>query len=524
MATIKGTKKRDILNGFSGNDYLYGYAGNDDLKGQSGNDRLYGGDGSDKLYGGNGNDRLYGQKGSDKLNGDKGNDTLDGGSGSDTLNGGAGNDVLLAGTGADVFIGSSGIDTLSYAAAPVAGINSFVIDLSTGLGAEGSLGDKYSGIENVVGSATTNHLVGDDADNMLIGGGANDYLIGGGGNDTLIGGADSDYFEGGAGADSIDGGGGDRDTVSYANSLFGVSIDLSAGTGANGDAQGDTIANVEIVYGSDSGSDMILGDAADNYFKASGGSDELAGNGGNDILSGGSGADSLNGGTGNDILMPGDDDDADTLVGGAGDDTVSYADVTSSGVTVYLTNGTAGGKATGDTYAGIENVIGSQKNDSLRPAVNGIAEGSGGDDNIFDASGTEVLHGGLGDDHLYDNFFGTEDGLRDIFWLDLTLPGVDYVNGFDAGEDLFWIKLSDFDFNAYLSVSFDNPAPALLSQDQIINSTTPAATLAGPQLVYETDTSKLWFDPDGTGVQAIREIANIVGFAGSLDRMDFFLI
>ena len=72
---------------------------------------------------------------------------------------------------------------------------------------------------------------------------------------------------------------------------------------------------------------------------------------------------------------------ADTLEGGLGTDTASYA-ASASGVTVSLMRATgSGGDAEGDTLSGIENLTGSDLNDVL--------EGNGG---------TNVLTGGLGID------------------------------------------------------------------------------------------------------------------------------
>lgn len=66
MATKRGTKKRDVLNGTAGADTLIGLAGNDALNGKGGNDTLKGGPGNDKLNGGPGNDRLFGGTGTDR--------------------------------------------------------------------------------------------------------------------------------------------------------------------------------------------------------------------------------------------------------------------------------------------------------------------------------------------------------------------------------------------------------------------------------------------------------------------------
>ncbi len=100
---------------------------------------------------------------------------------------------------------------------------------------------------------------------------------------------------------------------------------------------------------------MIVGNASDN---------KLWGYDGDDQLSGGAGNDELVGGSGNDLLIGGAG--ADWFVGGTGTDTISY-EGSSEAVTVYLTGGLVsgtdaegfGGDAEGDTYAGIDNVLGS---------------------------------------------------------------------------------------------------------------------------------------------------------------------
>src|SRR3546814_8834206 len=65
----------------------------------------------------------------------------------------------------------------------------------------------------------------------------------GDGNDTLIGGSGADTLIGGAGSD----------TASYAGSSGGVTVDLAAGTGSGGDAQGDTLSGIENLTGSSQG-------------------------------------------------------------------------------------------------------------------------------------------------------------------------------------------------------------------------------------------------------------------------------
>jgi hypothetical protein len=91
-----GTSGNDAaLNGTGGDDYIYGGAnrtatgtGNDTINAGDGDDRVFAGDGADSVFGGYGADTLFGQDG---------NDTLTGGTGADSLDGGAGNDVLFGG-------------------------------------------------------------------------------------------------------------------------------------------------------------------------------------------------------------------------------------------------------------------------------------------------------------------------------------------------------------------------------------------------------------------------------------------
>lgn len=103
--------------------------------------------------------------------------------------------------------------------------------------------------------------------------------------------------------------------------------------------------------------------------------DYIYGNSLNNNLASGDGNDTLIGGTGN-----------DTINGAAGSDTVSYAYLTSGSVNVDLTAGT-GNAGTGDvdTLSNIENVIGSNGNDTIKGnnADNLLQGGAGNDTYIM---------------------------------------------------------------------------------------------------------------------------------------------
>ena len=152
--------------------------------------------------------------------------------------------------------------------------------------------------------------------------------------------------------------------------------------------QDDNRSLIENAIGG-TGNDTIIGNEANNTLTGGAGVDALDGGSGNDLLYGGTGNDILTGGTGNDRLVGGIG--ADVLNGGAGTDTVRYA--TSMAVTVNLGINTAtGGEAQGDTFIGIENVVGSQFND--------ILIGDSGANKLEGLNGDDFLRGGAGADTL----------------------------------------------------------------------------------------------------------------------------
>jgi len=129
---------------------------------------------------------------------------------------------------------------------------------------------------------------------------------------TLDTGAGNDFVESGQGADSLVGGAGTADTLSYTDSTDGVTLDLEAGTGTGGNAEGDTFAEFEFVQASNN-DDSITGSA---------GADTISTLEGNDSISAGDGDVVDGGGT----APPGANDptDQDTLVVDLGPTGVSY--------------------------------------------------------------------------------------------------------------------------------------------------------------------------------------------------------
>ncbi|MBW6506389.1 MAG: Hint domain-containing protein [Rhodobacteraceae bacterium] len=218
----------------------------------------------------------------------------------DTVSGGDGNDTILGGLGDDLLYGDAGDDSI----------------------------DGGAGNDTLDGGNGNDTLLGGDGDDSLLGGDGADFLDGGAGNDTLIGGIGNDTLVGGAGADVLNAGQG-MDFADYSASGAGVSIDLAAGTGAGGDAEGDTLSGVDGLIGSDF-DDVLLGfdgfsnDPSDSYtnvFYAGAGNDYLDGRGGDDSLFGEDGDDTIFGGAGNDWIVGGAG--LDHVFGGTGSDTIT---------------------------------------------------------------------------------------------------------------------------------------------------------------------------------------------------------
>ncbi|WP_225770666.1 calcium-binding protein [Inquilinus sp. Marseille-Q2685] len=403
---------------------------------------------------------------------------------SGTINFVGGGRLSLTGTGMSftppsTFTGT--VDSMTYskpAATPVFSITGMNILLSTLAGLvnggdeETILAVIFSGDDRIFGSSMADTLKGYD------------------GNDTL---------RGGAGGDNLDGGNG-SDFANYQGSDATVNVNLLANTASGGHAQGDTLTNIENLYGSshndiltgndvrniiggELGDDTLVGNGGDDSLSGEAGTDSLDGGDGNDRLVGGAGADtivgsdgndsvdagadndSVSGGAGNDALYGGTGDDtldggdgndilegnggADAMTGGAGIDTVSYAG-SALAVTVVLGGTSTGGDAEGDTLSSdIEQVMGSAGNDSITgDASANTLWGLGGDDVLTGGGGADVLKGGAGDDSF--RYVAVGDST-------VAAAGKDAVIGFTTGDkiDLSPIDADGNSVNGDTAFSFD---------------------------------------------------------------------
>ena len=387
VENISGSAWDDLLIGDDVDNYLLGRQGDDTLIGGLGSDFLIGGLGKDNLQGGLGNDTLHGAVDDDILTGDQGNDTLNGGAGNDTLDGGAGDDSAL-------YIGSAAGFTVTRSGGVITVVDNVgaegtdtLTDIERLTFAEGTFTPLFGTAGNDVPGASTDAdliylLGGDDKVNASNG---DDFIFGSDGNDQIIGGNGADFIDGGDGTDQ----------ARYANSNGGVTVDLGAGTASGNHAQGDTLVNIEDVFGSRF-DDMLTGDAGDNV---------LTGFNGNDTLTGGDGVNTLLGGNGDDTFIAGEGADFHNGGGGFGD-TIDYSGST-AGVQARLGGSQIfdGGYATGDSFQGIENLIGSDFNDTLVGNVRAnVLTGNDGNDFINADRGNDTLLGGAGNDTLIGGF------------------------------------------------------------------------------------------------------------------------
>ncbi|MGF6319279.1 retention module-containing protein [Pseudomonas frederiksbergensis] len=195
---------------------------------------------------------------------------------------------------------------------------------------------------------------------------------------------------------------------------------------ANDNHGGSDSANVTISY---QDGHTLTGTSGDDVLVAGAGNNVINAGDGNDVLTAGSGNNEMHGGAGNDLLFSGAGNDL--LDGGTGNDTASYAHAT-AGVIADLSLITAQNTlgAGTDTLTGIENLTGSNFNDSLMGDNNSnIINGGLGNDVLNGGGGDDFLIGGLGNNTL------TGGSGADTFqWLKGN-SGHDVITDFTPGTD-----------------------------------------------------------------------------------------
>lgn len=512
--SLIGGGGKDMENGGTGNDTITAGAGNALLYGDFGNDSITSGVGNNTVYGGQGNDTIVGgtsatvaASAKDILKGDAGNDsitaaaysgaasvysnTLFGGLGNDTLTSSAFTagttvkDVLVGGQGADSLVGgtSNAVNTFASYYDSTWSVN---VNLTTGVGAAGATGatsslstnstaagDTLTNVGNVTGSIYKDTLTGNTGANILNGGAGNDTIDSGtanAGNDQLLGGAGNDSIimrDATQTGDVVNGGDG-VDTMDFSNATTGVTVNLSSLIGSTafnfqGGGGSGTIIDVENVIGS-------------------GFADTLTAVGGGMV----------NGGAGNDnILTASVVGAADTLIGGAGNDTYDLSgNFQRDYISITATSGTV---ANGDdTIKGFDQGQGDRVYIKLADFGATVAATATG------VAGTAITIAGTGNNAYYTANYGAS-----------------VVAGTSTTHNL-----------ASITVASD----AVVSGSGAV-----VANAAHAQFLYDDATGILKFDSDGTGVAVAITVghfdltqmtATVVGnsAAHALESADFLFI
>ncbi|MCG8504601.1 MAG: cadherin domain-containing protein [Sphingomonadales bacterium] len=394
-------------------------------------------------------DVLVGGAGDDQLIGGAAGDILDGGPGDDTIDGGKGDDTYL-------FTSTSGNDTLTNDG----GLDDIVFDNS------------------VAFEDLTFSRVGQDLKIDVAGGGASVTVSG--------------WFDE---ADNRV-----RRVITPTHSLSRFDIDVAFGILPVVSAVQPTQAEVDAAIAASwqvnelyEDRVILVGTPGDDQLSAAGltGGHRIFGFGGNDTLTGGDGADELIGGDGTDTLIGGGGDDRfdleetssanDSIDGGTGSDTV---DASNSAVawTIDLTAGTAMGRGT-DTLTSVENVVGSDQNDTITGNTgDNLLEGRGGNDTIDggDGSDTAVYNG------LFAGYAISIDEVTGLF----TVADTDLTDG-DDGEDTLdnieFLQFADQTRDPLSSVTNEPPVVAqtianqAATEDSLFSFQVPAATFSDPE-------------------------------------------
>lgn len=368
--SVGATSIASTITGGAGNDTFTGSGQADSIDGGAGNDTLNGGAGNDTVMGGAGNDSITGDTGNDKLYGGDGDDTFtDAGTGNNYIEGGAGNDTFRTAladlTSADTIIGGDGTDTLVITdvnanidltadITKLSNVSSVEVVGFTGLNGSDTVTVNDGVVSTAGGSLTLKFLTGVTGANTInasgvlasastvnftdLAGLGTTYSIGNGKDVISMGdGADTVVISNAAylsSADSLDAGTG-SDTLSFTNDTAATNTITAAQlTNVKGfetfninhatDTNlvnyvftlDDTIVGNQVAVGStftisrDTGEDGTLkvdGSAVTSNYNLSlagaDGADTLTGGAGNDTISGLDGNDSLTGGAGNDTFV-----------------------------------------------------------------------------------------------------------------------------------------------------------------------------------------------------------------------------
>ena len=383
---------------------------------------------------------LWGLDGDDRLEGGAADDTLIGGAGADEMNGGKSGAAGIANTEQNTlsYAGSDAGVMVNLGTASASGGHAEGDDIETyefqDADGDGTPGEDDDGDE--VDIATFIHLTGSDHNDHLTGDRFNNHLSGGKGDDSLRGGDGDDRLIGGAGADMLDGGrdsgprtatGWDADNTDWAVyrlAMSGVTVNMATGMGTAGDAMGDTLKGIEVVWGTRDHDDTFIAGPGADIFHGDGHNTKPGGRGDTVSFEASKHAVNVDLGTHNsnagyddgrgadgelDTTLPSAwtfstdesatyDHDGDGLNDDGTENTSATAEIPGIGAAAGFSNK---GYQVGDLYGGIENLTGSSLGDTLKGDDNdNIIKGGAGNDMLNGAGGADKLYGEAGNDVL----------------------------------------------------------------------------------------------------------------------------
>jgi hypothetical protein len=391
-----------------------------------------------------GDDILTGTGGPDVINALGGDDQVSGLGGDDRLDGGTGADTLAGGLGNDILIVDNAGDQV------IEGLNEGTADrvmaranyvLAGGVYVEQLTTTSSTGTTaiNLTGNALSQEITGNYGANVLRdGAGAADVLRGLNGNDTYL-----VYTSGTTIIEAASGGTADRVAAGVDYVLgAGVHVEVMTTNGSGGTASIDLTGNAL--------KQTITGNAGANILHdgGSGAADTMSGLGGNDIYR------VYNTG---DIIVEGASQGTADRVVAAVDYTLGKG-VQVESLTTNASTNTTPLKLTGNEFA--QDIVGNYGDNRL--------EGKGGSDTLRGLAGKDTF----------------------VFATAPSAGNIDTIVDFNAADDRF--LLSDSVFTA-LSVG-------TLSAAAFRANTTGKAGDASDRIIYETDTGKLFYDADGTGI------------------------
>ena len=451
MPSSPASTYADTVTGSAGNDTLYGGTKVSTVDGGAGNDTIYGGASGDTLTGGAGNDTLYGQAGSDTINGGAGNDIIENDvlanfedlASPDVIDGGEGTDILNFGSNVNWTVAAEDLNivnveritfdtsgnaslTLNDDVYTTAGATSMDIRDTEGTGTFTVTASSLSAANSITVTTSAAAIV--------------DTITGGAGDDTLkvttnatASWAATDTFTGGKGTDEMIITVGNA-ALTQATQTGVTAVEKISFVGTTSTASNWTLADATFVTTSTatvrgvvdasamtgSGVLTFVGSAEDDSaMTLTGGrgndiltgtstttaADIIDGGPGNDTIDGDAGIDNLSGGEGNDIFTVSVNGDfigltsAETVSGGSGTDTLSFADST-SGATVAA--------ADLANISGIE-ILSFSGNDAVSLTLS---------DSVFTANGSSSLRITRDDDTVV-NFTVNAGGLSSANSLDV---------------------------------------------------------------------------------------------------------